>query len=123
MYLVGGWRELQPQQEWVKQSFLNKEKALIPGYWEETLKPLTLRLQTLKLTNPNLKIMAKTEKQKEARNFEIEYDELMLEFPVTPFTPVYPEQWKASGDYFVKFSMYKETHSGRTSSNTSYIQE
>ncbi|HQW27207.1 MAG: hypothetical protein IPN60_03595 [Saprospiraceae bacterium] len=65
--------------------------------------------------------MAKTGKQKKARNFEEEYNEVLNGFVPSPYTQGNHQQWTAPGDFFVKFSMYKETSSGTTSTSTSFI--
>lgn len=65
--------------------------------------------------------MAKTEKQKKAKSFEEEYNEVVDGFIPSPYTQGSHHQWAAPGDFFIKFSMYKETSSGTTSTSTSFI--
>ncbi len=65
--------------------------------------------------------MAKPAKKKKARNFEEEYIEVLNGYTPTPYTQGGQHQWTAPGDFFVKFSLYKETSSGTTSTSTSYI--
>jgi hypothetical protein len=66
--------------------------------------------------------MAKAAKKQKPRDFEKEYNKVMKGFQ----KPVYQgsqQQWTAPGDFFVKFSMYKETSSGATSSNTTFVSQ
>ncbi|HRO46084.1 hypothetical protein [Agriterribacter sp.] len=66
--------------------------------------------------------MDKATKKQKPKNFEKEYNKVMKGFQA----PVYhgnQQQWAAPGDFFVKFSMYRETSSGATSSNTIYISQ
>ena len=65
--------------------------------------------------------MAKAAKKHKPRNFEKEYNKVMKGFNNNSFQPDSQQQWTAPGDYFVKFSIYKETSSGKTSSNTSFV--
>ena len=46
-----------------------------------------------------------------------EHDELVSK--KQEFTPTFNPQWTNKGDYFVKFSLYPEQPSGKTTSNTS----
>jgi len=66
--------------------------------------------------------MAKAAKKQKPRDFEKEYNKVMKNFQ----RPAYQnneQQWVAPGDFFVKFSLYKESSSGATSSNTTFVSQ
>jgi hypothetical protein len=63
--------------------------------------------------------MSKSGKKQKTKDFEKEYTKVMRGFN-NAFIPNGNQQPLTSNkDYFVKFSMYKETSSGTTSANTS----
>jgi len=66
--------------------------------------------------------MAKAPKKQKAKGFEKEYHKVMKGFQ----SPIYQgneQQWTVPGDFFVKFSLYKESPSGTTSFNTTYVSQ
>lgn len=66
--------------------------------------------------------MAKEAKKQKPRDFEKEYEKIMKGVS----SPIYQsnqQQWITSGDFFIKFSIHKESSSGATSSNTTYISQ
>ncbi len=66
--------------------------------------------------------MAKDTKKQKPKNFDKEYEKVMKGFKNTPLQGNL-QQWTAPGDFFVKFSMYKESSSGATSSNTTFVSQ
>jgi len=66
--------------------------------------------------------MAKDTKKQKPKNFDKEYHKVMKGFKSTPLQGN-QQQWIAPGDFFVKFSIYKETSSGAASSNTTVISQ
>ncbi len=60
-----------------------------------------------------------TKKEKSSTDFQRDYEKVMKEY--TSKIPSIEQQWSAPGDFFVKFSLYKETSTGKTSSSTSLI--
>lgn len=64
--------------------------------------------------------MSKNPKQKSEQDFLKEYEKVMK--GCNPMMiPGTEQQWANPSDFFVKFSLYKEIPTGRTSSTTSYI--
>ena len=66
--------------------------------------------------------MAKAIKKQKPKDFEKEYNKVMRNFQRPPYQNKH-EQWTAPGDFFVKFSLYKESSSGATSSNTTFVSQ
>lgn len=66
--------------------------------------------------------MAKDTKKQKQRNFNKEYEKVMKGFKNTPLQGS-QQQWTAPGDFFVKFSMHKESSSGAASSNTTFVSQ
>lgn len=66
--------------------------------------------------------MARTVKKQKPQGFEKEYDKVM-KGSKTPIYQTEHQQWTTPGDFFIKFSLYKESPSGATSSNTTYISQ
>ncbi len=64
--------------------------------------------------------MPKTSKKSKQDSFQKEFAKVTKGFKRTPCPAINPE-WSIPGDFFVKFSVYKETSSGNTSSETSLI--
>ncbi|MBL0007949.1 MAG: hypothetical protein IPP25_12495 [Saprospiraceae bacterium] len=54
--------------------------------------------------------MAKTGKQKKARNFEEEYNEVLNGFVPSPYTQGNHQQWTAPGDFLLSFPCIKKPH-------------
>lgn len=66
--------------------------------------------------------MAKATKKQKPKDFEKEYTKVMKDFQ----KPIYQgsqHQWAAPGDFFVKFSLYKESSSGAASFNTTFVSQ
>ena len=66
--------------------------------------------------------MAKAAKKQKPQGFEKEYGKVMKGLK-TPIYQTDQQQWTAPGDFFIKFSLYKESRSGATSSSTTYISQ
>lgn len=62
----------------------------------------------------------KAPKKSRQDSFTKEYAEVTKGFKGNPCYSVNP-QWTNPGDFFIKFSIYNETSSGNTSSETSLI--
>jgi hypothetical protein len=65
--------------------------------------------------------MAKAPKKQKPKDFEKDYDKVMKKYQ----KPAYQaqQQWSTPGDFFVKFSLYKESSSGTSSSNTTFVSQ
>jgi hypothetical protein len=64
--------------------------------------------------------MPKTSKKSKRDSFQKEFAKVTKGFKGIPCQTINPE-WSIPGDFFVKFSLYSETSSGHTSSETSLI--
>ena len=64
--------------------------------------------------------MTKVQKKPTERSFLKDHQKLMKGSPKAPAMPIEP-QWLANGDFFVKFSLYKEIPS-IASTETSLLQ-
>lgn len=64
--------------------------------------------------------MPTKQKSIDKQSFQKEYVKLTKEYKEYTCPPPNP-QWTSPGDFFVKFSIYQETSSGSTSSETSLI--
>lgn len=65
--------------------------------------------------------MKKASKKRQKKTSTQEYMDLLKKLPKNPLPPAHHE-WDTQGDYFVKFSLFKDTQS-IASPNTSLIQE
>lgn len=66
--------------------------------------------------------MAKAVKKAKSRNFEKEYNKVTKDFSTFSYQNN-QQEWSTPGDFFVKFSIYKEIPSGTTTSNTTFISQ
>jgi len=66
------------------------------------------------------KFMPKVRKKATKKSFSKDYQKLMKDFPQTPGLPAAP-QWLGNGDFFIKFSLYKDIPS-IASTETSLFQ-
>jgi|GEM_PF-1627853 len=64
--------------------------------------------------------MSKQKKQKSEHDFLKEYEKVMKGWNNQPIFPT-DQQWSSPSDFFVKFSLYKETSTGQTSSTTPLV--
>jgi hypothetical protein len=64
--------------------------------------------------------MGKIIRKSAKKSFSKEYERFFKSQPTLPILPPSP-QWTAKGDYFVKFSLYKETPSIASPSTSSLL--
>ena len=64
--------------------------------------------------------MAELKKKPKEQSFSKDYQKIMKGLPITTI-PLKEPQWSNSGDFFIKFSLYKEIPSV-TSTDTSILQ-